>query len=199
MREDTYKTTGSLDEVTKELNAVSTAIVNGVDAVGSATGISQGKIQETTLNYVKDVVQYGFEDATDKFQDTVAAQLGTGQYVGGSGVFQRMISALESSRNENVSADLLSNMRDIFTQEQYDEMIKSGDYLGALTNILEKIDELGTSDTTNTALSWLGVSPQDWRQLVSREGGISAVIEDINEARSAMPLSDSWRSNGARL
>lgn len=184
--QDTYKTTGSLDEVTKELNAVSTAIVNGVDAVGSATGISQGKIQETTLNYVKDVVQYGFEDATDKFQDTVATQLGTGQYVGGSGVFQRMISALESSRNENVSADLLSNMQDIFTQEQYDEMIKSGDYLGALTNILEKIDELGTSDTTNTALSWLGVSPQDWRQLVSREGGISAVIEDINEARSAM-------------
>ena len=182
------KTQGT-EAVTETLQNLSNAIINGVSEVESATGISQGKSQETAIQYVRDVVKYGLEDATDKMQDTLSAQITMGQYSGGTDVFQRMITALESSRTQGVSDDLLSQMHGVFTREQYNAMVESGDYLGTLESMLKQVGNLSGEDATatmNTVLNWLGVNADEWAQLTDNGKNIDKLIEEIEETRSAM-------------
>ena len=175
----------SIEKVATEMNNLSEGIINAVYTSGSATGISQGKIQETTLSYIKNVVETDLDTATDKLYDALAVQTSTGKYLGGTDVYQTIANALESLKNESVSTNILAQMQGMFTPEEYEKMVNSGDTMEKLTGILSKVNELSSTDSTNTVLNWLGINPEAWNDLTSTQS-IDKIIEEIKDTRSAM-------------
>ena len=183
-----YKTTGGDVSVVKDaMEQFANSIINGVDTFDSATGIANGKIQETANSYFKNISRYGIDTATTAAQSQLSAQLGLGQYSGGTSIYQRLISGLESARTGNVSEDILSIISSgVITQGHYNALMEKGEYLGALEDMLRNISTLSEGDTTNTVLNWLGVSPEDWRNLTANGNDVEKLISEMEEAFTAM-------------